>query len=305
MNKATTTLPCPSESAVSAPSARDTRQNGSRGSGARVEAATINDKSMNTNTTSTGIDPGPASTTADVKSTGNGVEEVKLKFRAEVKGRPAITPLTPEERKRWKEYKKAVHDELKTCLASYIVIGRFLTLIHGPVRSQEPGQEPATGLYREDYPSFEVYCRKELGIARSTAYGYMLEYEMTTKLSEISDTSRLTKEIHLRPIIRLQAPEREQALEILKAEPPTEFLTPEILKSIADKVISTRPAPPPASTGANPGKMAVFIENIRRVVQKAEKACPGQQELLAKGLRDIAAALEGSARKQVESTITE
>src|SRR5208282_4734450 len=47
----------------------------------------------------------------------------------------------------------------------------------------------------------------------------------------------------LRPLVRLQAPERQEVIQLLKAKAGSEPLTPEMLKDVAAEVIALRPAP--------------------------------------------------------------
>jgi hypothetical protein len=84
-----------------------------------------------------------------------------------------------------------------------------------------------------------------LEIARTTAYTYINDFQLTTELSAIADISCLTKEVHLRPLARLQAPERQQAIALLKDKAGQEPLTPKLLIDVAAEVIASRPAPLP------------------------------------------------------------
>jgi len=159
------------------------------------------------------------------------------------KGKAPAKPLSEAEKELWSECQKGVRRNFKACFGAYVQLGAFLTKI----RDQR--------LYREEYRSFETYCHKELEIARSTAYGYISDYALITELSEISDTSKLTKEIHLRPIISLQETERQQAIALLKDKTGEEPLTPGMLVDVAAEVIAMRPPPttePNANNGAGP-----------------------------------------------------
>jgi hypothetical protein len=148
--------------------------------------------------------------------------------------------LTEEERKLWADCRREVRHSFKVCLAAYANIGKLLAT----VRDRR--------LYRDDYRSFEAYCRKELEIARSTAYNYITDFEVTTELSTCVDTSKLTREIDIRPVTSLQAPERQKVIELLKSKELSEPLTPEMLKKVADEVVSMRtPQPPGANKDGN------------------------------------------------------
>lgn len=138
-------------------------------------------------------------------------------------------PLSNDEEKMWTHHRKSVRQNLKRFLDAYIDLGKFLAEIRD------------LRLYREDFKTFESYCRTELEIARSTAYGYISDYEVATKLSEISDISKLTREVHLRPMVTLPAPEREKAMELLKTKVAAEPLTPKLILEVVAEVLAQRP----------------------------------------------------------------
>lgn len=139
--------------------------------------------------------------------------------------------LTDDEKKLWAECRKGIRHEFKVCLGSYVKLGKLLSIVK------------EKKLHRDEYKSFETYCRKELDIAKSTAYNYITDYHVASELSTFVDISVLTKEVHIRPVTSLPEGERRQAIELLKAKLGDKPLTPQLLIDVAAEVVAMRPPP--------------------------------------------------------------
>ena len=75
-------------------------------------------------------------------------------------------PLTPQEKKRLKQLEKIIKAGLDTCDKARREVGESLAEINDKL------------LYREQYSTFEEYCREEWGYSRSYAYRLMSKTEM-------------------------------------------------------------------------------------------------------------------------------
>lgn len=89
-------------------------------------------------------------------------------------------------------------------------------------------------LYRQDYGTFEDYCRDRWGIKRQRAYELMDAAEVVSNLSEISDILP-TRESHAAPLTSLPPQEQIRAWEQVVETAPTSGITAAHVQSVVDE----------------------------------------------------------------------
>jgi len=128
-------------------------------------------------------------------------------------------------------------------------------------------------LYLENYPSFEIYCRKRWGMTRTHAYRLLASATVVSNLSPIGDTP--THESQVRPLIHLSAEKQQEAwTEAVKGNPaPTASQVKAAVRRVAPEC---EPLPSPRATHGNL-KESTFCEQpglVERCRTLIELAAP-------------------------------
>lgn len=83
-------------------------------------------------------------------------------------------------------------------------------------------------LYRQQFPTFEAYCRERWGLKRPRAYELMDAATAVNNVSEISDTTP-AKESHAAPLTRLEPEVQREVWKEVLAETPHDEITAKVV----------------------------------------------------------------------------
>lgn len=84
-------------------------------------------------------------------------------------------------------------------------------------------------LYRQQFPTFEAYCRDRWGLKRPRAYELMDAATAVNNVSEISDT-KPAKESHAAPLTRLEPEVQKEVWREVVQETPAEQITAKVVE---------------------------------------------------------------------------
>ena len=145
---------------------------------------------------------------------------------------------------------------------TFIEVGRALS----EIRDQK--------LYREQFKTFESYCKHHFGYSRSHAYRLIGAADVIEDLSPIGDKSKLPQaEAHVRPLIELTSEERKTVWERVIETSGDAPITVEAVKdAIAQNLTSERSA---KNHPKRPSRIAQGRELVNQAISAFEA---GDQE---------------------------
>lgn len=126
-------------------------------------------------------------------------------------------------------------------------------------RGEPSGEIRDSRLYRQQFPTFEAYCRERWGLKRQRAYELMDAAAVVNTVSEISDTVP-EKESHTAPLTHLEPEVQREVWQEVVTSTPADQITARVVE---EKANSTARQFPQLGKSTKPGAVAT-AENLTK-----------------------------------------
>ncbi len=134
-------------------------------------------------------------------------------------------------------------------------------------RGEPSGEIRDSRLYRQQFPTFEAYCRERWGLKRQRAYELMDAAAVVNTVSEISDTVP-EKESHTAPLTHLEPEVQREVWQAVVATTPPAQITARVVE---EKAKATARQFPQLGKSTKPGAVAT-AENLLKPTRRSTRA---------------------------------